>query len=198
MEPSREPRTFDDEFRIARALAMEAYVKVESAMADLLAVLLGTTERKASHVLFRVTNTSARNAILTSLLNESQGDKYDIFWNGQAGGPNQKKLPGLIAVISQLDTTRNSIAHWLPIQTAGVGDTGYKSWEELRPAHYWARDVVFEPITTEGLNEFIRKANYVSSSLAVLYLIIHKPHLMSAAELETWTHRFEQPGFYPP
>jgi hypothetical protein len=195
---AKKPRTEDDELRVARALAIEAYAGVESSLVVLLGRLLGTTNDVAAIVFFRITNTSARNGILEQLLEKAHGDRYDTYWHGQAGEGARRRIPGLFALILQLDTRRNEIVHWHP--TASVSSTGER-WEDLRPAYHWARLTHLKPITTSDLDEFTQKAKFVQASIFAFCMFTTKPDVWAKASgvgPETWTHTFEQPVSYPP
>ena len=74
------PRTTDDDLRISRALAIEAYAEVESSLVTLMACLLGITNDLAAIVFFRITNTAARNKILDELLEHRLKDQYETYW----------------------------------------------------------------------------------------------------------------------
>jgi hypothetical protein len=191
-------RTEADELRVARALAIEAYAGVESSLVVLLGRLLGTTNDSAAIVFFRITNTSARNGIIEQLLEQKHGTKYDTYWHGQPGSGGQRRIPGLFALIRQLDSRRNEIVHWHPRQTSSTGDES----DDLVPAYYWARAPHLEPITKPDLNEFIAKANFVQRSIFYFNQFTSKaPEVFLRAygrDLETWTRLFQQPVPYPP
>jgi hypothetical protein len=192
-------RTEDDELRIARALAIEAYAGVESALVVLLGRLLGTTNDLAAIVFFRITNTSARNAIIEQLLKKTHDTKYDTYWHGQAGASGQRRIPGLFALIQQLDNRRNEIVHWH--SRSSSSSTG-EQWDDLAPAYYWARAPHLKSITTPDLNDFIEKANFVQKSIFYFCQFTTKPPDVFlrayGRELETWVNIFQQPATYPP
>jgi len=194
-----EARTEDDELRIARALAIEAYAGVESALVVLLGRLLGTTNDLAAIVFFRITNTSARNGIIEKLLEKAHGPKYDTYWHGQPGAGAQRRIPGLFALIQQLDERRNEIVHWH--SRSSVSSTGDR-WDDLVPAYYWARAPHLKPITTPDLNAYIEKANFAQRSLFYFCQFTTKaPDVFMRAyggEFETWESLFQQPVPYPP
>jgi hypothetical protein len=195
------PRTEDDELRIARALAIEAYAAVESSLVVLLARLLGTANDLAAIVFFRITNTSARNGIIEQLLERAHGTKYDTYWHGQPGAGGQRRVIGLFALIQQLDTRRNEIVHWHP--AASVSSSG-EQWEDLRLPYYWARAPHLKPITTPDLDAFTAKASFVQQSIFYFSQFTTKsPEVFMSAyggkdALETWTRIFQQPVPYPP
>jgi hypothetical protein len=192
-------RTDDDELRVARALSIEAYAGVESALVVLLARLLGTTNDLAAIIFFRITNTSARNGIIEQLLEKAHGASYDTYWHGQPGAGGQRRIPGLFALIQQLDTRRNEIVHWHPrSSSSSLGER----WDDLMPAYYWARAPHLKPITTADLDEFTTKADFVQLSIFHFSQFTSKaPDVFLRAyggELETWTRIFQQPATYPP
>jgi hypothetical protein len=125
-----------NKLRIARALAIEAYAALESALVVLFARLLDTTNDKAAIIFFKITNANARNEILGGLLEETHQSKYHTYWHGQAGAQGQKKITGLLALIPQLDQQRNFIVHWH--QSSTVTSAGEK-WDDLRLPYYWVR-----------------------------------------------------------
>jgi hypothetical protein len=188
-----------DELRIARAVALEAYASVESALVVLLARLLNTTNDLAAIVFFRITNTAARNGIIENLLTKIYEDKYDVYWRGQSGGGSQKRVPGLFALIQQLDTRRNELVHWHP--TSHSSSSGER-WTDLRPAYYWARAPHLNPIKEDELNAFAEKAKFAQKSIFYFTQFISKPpdvfENAYGHPLETWTQIFQQPIPYPP
>jgi hypothetical protein len=192
-------RTADDELRIARALAIEAYAGVESALVVLLGRLLGTTNDLAAIVFFRITNSRATSKIIEQLLEKAHGTKYDTYWHGQPGAGGQRKIPGLFALIRQLNEKRNDIVHWhIRSSSSSTGD----QWDDLTPAYYWTRGHQ-EPITTPDLNAFIEKAKFVQSSIFHFCQFTTKASDVFlrayGGKLETWTRIFEdQPAVYPP
>jgi len=69
-------------FLVERANAIERYAQVEQALSLLFSDLLGTTFDLGGIVFFRVTNASARNAIIESLLEKRHGTTYEAYWHG--------------------------------------------------------------------------------------------------------------------
>jgi hypothetical protein len=184
-----------DEFRIARALSIEAYARIESSFTVLLATLLDTKHDIASIIFFEIVNTRARNKIIQSLITRVHGERFNTYWNGQKGQPDKPNKPGLFSLIQQIDEERNQIVHWHP--TGNSSSTGEK-WEDLRPAYYWARKPNVGPINTSALNRFIQKANFVYRSVDAFWRFIKKPMFFSEVERDAWSHIFEQPVLYPP
>ncbi len=195
----KKPRTEDDELRLARAISIEAYASVESAMVVLLARLLGTTNDLAAIVFFRITNTSARNGIIEQLLEKAHGTKYNNYWHGQPGTGAQRRVPGLFALIQQLDSRRNEIVHW---HSASTSTSLGERWDDLRPAYFWARSPHLKPITTPDLDEFTIRAGFVQRSIFYFVQFTSKTTEVFlrayGGELETWTQIFQQPATYPP
>ncbi|MEX0853393.1 MAG: hypothetical protein WD036_08965 [Bauldia sp.] len=191
-------RTKDDAFRISRALALEAYAKVESELSYLLSAVIGGRHDTAAIIFFKIGNTGARNAIISSLLEHIHGDKYDTYWHGQPGGGGVARVPGLLSLINSLDTRRNEIVHWHPTESVSLGPDGStKHWEDLRPAFFWARGNA-TPIATDDFDEFTAKAQFVEKSLQMLWRIMRSPQKVSEVELQSWTQIFQQPVPYPP
>ena len=140
---------------------------------------------------FRITNSRATSKIIEQLLEKAHGTKYDTYWHGQPGAGGQRKIPGLFALIRQLNEKRNDIVHWhIRSSSSSTGD----QWDDLTPAYYWTRGHQ-EPITTPDLNAFIKKANFVQSSIFHFCQFTTKASDVFlrayGGKLETWTRIFE-------
>ncbi|MEA2871849.1 MAG: hypothetical protein QOH67_1825 [Hyphomicrobiales bacterium] len=187
-------RTDDDEFRIARSIALEAYSDLESSLAYLLGRLLGTTNDRAMIIFSRLTNASARNEILEHLLESVHGAKYDTYWHGQPGSGGQPKILGLFALIRQCDSRRNEVVHW---HVASTSTSDGEHWKDLRSA----RSPDLKPLTTPDLHQFTVKAKFAHLSVFHFTQFTTKTpevFVRSYGALETWTRIFAQPVPYPP
>jgi hypothetical protein len=186
----------DQEFQMARSLAIEAYARLESSLSRLLAALLGTNYSKASIVYFSLLNTRSRNSMFESLIAATHGDKYDVHWNGRAGQPGVPRASGLLALIRLLDDERNQIVHWHTIQDlTGTSTNG----EKLAKPEFWFRDPQGTPnfMGSAELWAFARKAEFVSRSVNMFTLLTSGQHLTEEAK-QTWPQIFQQPVPYPP
>jgi hypothetical protein len=192
IDPRKIPR--DTDMQIARAVAIEEYASVESAMSRVFAALLGTTDRKGSIVFFAIVNTRSRNSILEALLEDKHGKKYDAYWYGEPGSPGKPRTGGLITLIRQLDDLRNHIVHWHPVRQISQSGTS----EALYPPHFWHRAPLADPITHEFLIEFAQKANFVYRSLSMFYFFTTAYDRLSAESQKTWLEIFARPAIYPP
>lgn len=192
-------RTQDDELRVARALAIEHYAKMESVLCVLLANLLGIRHDEAAVVFYRITSADARNSIIKTLIVRAHGDKFKAFWSGSSGAKKTPKLPGMWNFIEALDEERNYIVHWSSssnvLVTPGLPAVFY---EELRPAFHATRLTHLAPIATPQINEFIQRADYAHKLLQMFYVTIKKRKRTDPALPQTWLPIFQQPPMYPP
>jgi hypothetical protein len=130
-----------------------SYARVTLSSAGAVVGALARGEERTAIVFFRITNTSARNAIVEQLLKKTHDTKYDTYWHGQAGASVQRRIPGLFALIQQLDNRRNEIVHWH--SRSSSSSTGER-WDDLAPAYYWARAPHLPP-RTWGLSASVAK-----------------------------------------
>jgi hypothetical protein len=180
--------------QVARALAIEEYANLESALSRLLANLLGTSFAKASIVFFSLLNTRARSAMFESLIAAVHGDKYRTFWLGQRGQPGIPRTNGLLALIRQVDQERNHVVHWHTIQASD------RSSEQLMMPEFWFRDPYNAEPTSIGVPElqaFIAKTSFVARSV-VMFAMFTSGDLRPADVAQTWSQIFQQPVSYPP
>jgi hypothetical protein len=183
-----------DKMHTSRALAIEAYAKMEFALCRLLALLLGTSEKKSSIIFYTITSSRARNTIIKAMLSETFGDKYDVYWFGHPGTPGKPKTGGLMTLIRQLDSARNDIVHWQTI--VNHADSSQPRYE-LRPGHFWHRGLFENSITSEELIEFSKKADFVVCSILMFENYQSRRDLTPEA-LKTWPQIFGHPALYPP
>ena len=101
-------------FLVERARAIDSYARVEHSLSSLFADLLGTHRDIGGIVFFKITNASARNAMIESLLEKKHGATYEAFWSGIPNTPNKR---GLFTLVRQLDQTRNEIIHWTTVNS---------------------------------------------------------------------------------
>lgn len=180
-----------------RATAIEQYAKMESALAQLLAHLAGTSEQVASIIYFTIISTRARNTIIAKLLNVRHGTKFDVHWHGCPGKPGQPKTSGLLALIRQTDEQRNNIVHWRTTQRISGGMT---LDDELVMPDFWYRAPDSRPdnITVLTLEKFILKTEFVLRSINMFTWAMSRPQRVTPDALKTWHEIFQQPALYPP
>jgi len=183
----------DINMMVARIGAVESYAKLEQALCRLFASLIGAPIDKAAIVFYRLTNTHSRNAIFEALLAKAHGDRYDTYWYG-----TQKN--GLITLVRQLDGRRNEIVHWHGMTNIEFSGETYTASERLVPPNVWAGSAA--AISTEDLNEFIRKADFTSRSISMFDWITTQSGTLIGQGFDTtrdtWLRIFEQPVSYPP
>jgi hypothetical protein len=158
---------------------------------------MNTTHAIASIVFFKITNSIARNTIISDLLNQCHDEKYDIFWHGKPGKGGTKAVIGLLGQIVTLDAKRNHIVHWHTNQHLASIKGHARRWEDLRPAFWWARGEQ-SPISTEELNKFIEHAEFVEKMLHAFWSFLRYRDKFIATEGPAWSQVFEQPVPYPP
>lgn len=184
----------DSNMLIARAKALEEYALLESALAQLLSTLLGTTAQKASIVFFAIFNSRSRNQILETLLEVAHKNQYDTYWYGEPGSLGKPKTGGLFTLIHQLNEERNRIVHWHPVQKIDGGKSSF----ELMPPKFWHRGPARASITVDTLTEFKNKANFVYRSVNMFYLFTTPEFSVPDDARDTWRDIFGRPAIYPP
>ena len=93
--PTDQERQQIASLRIARALAIEHYARLEHSLCSLFAILLSSPIDKAAIVFFKLSNFRARNSIISELFDKHFRGRYDAFWNGTPHNNKQDKKPGL-------------------------------------------------------------------------------------------------------
>jgi hypothetical protein len=194
IEDIRDPR-----FQMARGLAIEAYTNVERSLAYVFHHFLEAPLDRSNIVFFRIINSRSRIAILSDLLNKKYRSKFDLYWHGQPGTNDEKRLPGLFTFIQHLDDRRNEIVHWHTVFEYGRDESTGRpaNREELRPHLYWSKDIKGAWITKERLREFSAKAEFVGDSIWMFYRVMAKDNV-NEADIPTWLQIFQQPPLYPP
>src|ERR1022692_1470684 len=127
----------------ARGKAIQGYAQLERSLCSLLVAVGDVSWKVAVTIFYKITNTSARNAILEKLLHQKCGQKYNQFWNPY------------VAELRQIDLRRNAIVHWLAagnvlMNSENVLITGVT----LIPPASVVLDKSSEHITTRDLVEF--------------------------------------------
>ena len=149
-EIGKYPPVNQDQFLALRANAIQAYANLEMSLTILFANLLGIPIDIAGLVLFRITNTHARNRILSDLHSKKQGTKYDLFWNS------------LLSFIRALDQRRNEIVHWHVVNTVNLAlDHKDAARLSLAPPTGWATQSPAS-IAEKELQDFIRRCEFAS------------------------------------
>jgi hypothetical protein len=169
--------------RTARALAIEEYAKLESALSGLLAHLLETTQAKASIVFYSLLNSRARNLMFQSLITARHGDKYDIHWFGQPGERGARRIPGLFVLIDQLNEERNRIVHWQIVRSADQISA------QLMMPEFWLRDPTNPSpriIDVPELGAFIQKVSFVSGSIQMFVAFNTQAVARSRISVTVW------------
>jgi hypothetical protein len=182
------------DLKIARADAIHNYAALEQSLCTLFGRLLGTTDPLAGIVFFRIVATRSRNDMIEALLEKRFGEQYDIYWHGVPGSPGVLKQTGLLALIKQLDTTRNFIVHWAIAVHIGDGP----ATQSLIPPNIWNYVDDRRSLTVADLQEFSKKASFVARSLNMFNFWIFDAPTRKMEIEEAWREIFQQPCTYPP
>lgn len=181
------------DLKIARADAIHEYVSVEQALSGLLAALLEISNDQAGIIFFNVIASRSRDKIMEGLLSARFGEKYNSYWDGTPGSSGVKGVPGLFALLQQLTTTRNFIVHWAVAINVGEGPIT----ESLIPPNVWGFITDKRFLSVQDLEEFSKKANFVSKSLHI-FKLFSTGQWPDGAWPGPWHEIFQQPCTYPP
>ncbi len=142
-------------------------------------------------------NTRARTVALKQLLRMKHGAKYDAHWHGKPGSPGKPKKSGLFALIRQTDDHRNKIVHW---RTTAVIENGVEKDDQLVMPDFWYRSAgeAPEPVTTQALEHFILKTEFVHRSINMFVWAQDPRRPLPPGTREEWEEIFAQPAIYPP
>jgi hypothetical protein len=184
------------EMATARGAAIGAYGLVEQALAALCATLMDTDKGVIGIVFFRITSSWQRNHAIELLLKKKFGNEFDAYWHGLPGQPGRPKTSGLMALIRNLDETRNQIAHWTDaVNISGRDEDGILIRDNaLQPPNIWAEMTELRQLKISDLLEFIAKARFVSASISQFSIF---PRMPPSAQ-NTWREILQQPCTYPP
>lgn len=178
-------------FLVERARAINGYATVEQAVSNLFADLLGTSYELGGIVFFRITNASARNAIIETLLKKKYGATFDAFWSGVPNTPHRK---GLFTLIRQLDQRRNEIVHWTTVTQIGTTQTLVL----MRPVFWAFQEAAPQSITTDDMAEFTAKASFTARAIN-MFSVFARGALDDHPDLrQTWHDICQRPCIYPP
>jgi hypothetical protein len=179
------PPVNQDQFLALRAIAIQAYANLEMSLAILFAALLGILVDLAGLVLFRITNTHARNRILDDLQSKKHGTTYDTFWNS------------LISFIRTLDQRRNEIVHWHVVQNINLAlDHKEAASLSLAPPTGWTTQSAAS-ISDNDLSDFIQRCEFASRLITMFRGVVHEPAIPDDVR-ETWLPIFARAVTYPP
>jgi hypothetical protein len=184
-EMGKYPPVNEGQFLGLRAVAIQAYANLEMSLTALFAGLLGIQTDLAGLVLFRITNTHARNRILDDLHHKKQGTTYDLFWKS------------LLSSIRYLDQRRNEIVHWHVVQTINLG-LAHKDAARLAlaPPTGWTTQSDAQ-ISENELNDFIQRCDFTHRLTNMFSWVLYHAE-PSADQREPWLKVFQQPITYPP
>jgi hypothetical protein len=150
-------------------------------------------------VFFKITNANSRDKIIESLLKKTFGNKYRMYWHG-----DDKGNKGIFHHLRSLAQDRNSIVHWSIVnwldgqpKTEPGPEVG--EWL-LVPPNWWDRGPEKPSLSTDDLNEFAAKADFISHSIFMFHEInFHQlSGLLGETSLQSWREIFAQPCSYPP
>ncbi|MGY8683081.1 hypothetical protein Q2941_35705 [Bradyrhizobium sp. UFLA05-153] len=99
----------------ARGKAIQAYANLEQSFATLFAGLSDTSIRTAAIVLFRITNSDARNKILEKLFRQKFQEELKEF------------RKSLFSQLRPIDIERNEIVHWNAACHMGLDEDGQET-----------------------------------------------------------------------
>ena len=170
-------------FMVARGTAIESYSRIEQALVELFAHLIGTSPDYAGIPFFRINNARARNAIIEKLLKKRHGATFNLFWNSLLNGKHG---------LNVLDGERNEIVHWGML--AIFGKSNKLKGVKLIPQNYWDRNSNTPKKTTVEMWQFISKCKFFSRALDMLRYVAaaQKP------EHPAWRDICQLPIVYPP
>lgn len=179
------PPVNQDQFLALRANAIQAYANLEMSLTVLFAALLSIPLDLAGLVLFRITNTHARNRILDDLQSKKHGTTYETFWNS------------LISFIRALDQRRNEIVHWHVVQNIDLArDHKEAASLSLAPPTGWMTQSTASLLEND-LSDFIQRCDFASRLITMFRGVLHAPSIPDDVR-ETWLKIFAQSVTYPP
>ena len=189
-----QPATNELPFLVERARAIELYAQVEQSLCHLFSDLLGAPWDFGGIVFFRITNTSARNAILDALLTKRFGTTYEHHWNGIPNTPNKK---GLFTLLRQIDSRRNEIVHWHSVTNVHVEAGAAISTLALMRPNAWSFPADITYIGVAQMQEFSALASFVARSVNMFTAYAAGRLAHSGAE-QAWRDICQRPCTYPP
>ncbi len=181
----------DVPLQISRANAINAYASVEKSLCRIFGHLLTTELNLAAIVFYSITNTHSRNRIIDELLEKRYGTTYEAYWNGI---PDTHNKHGMFKIIRQLDQRRNEIVHW----HIGFHPDDIPRLGLTKPSIYPLIEPNSPSISVQDLNQFVEKADFVSRSLTIFYVLISSPIVSEEEALQPLQEIFQQPASYPP
>lgn len=168
---------------------------IEQNLNSLFANLLQSTPQLAGIVFYRITNTSSRNAVIESLIEQRHGSKYEAYLNGIPNTPNRK---GLFSLIRQLDQRRNEIVHWHTLHDVVMDAGKTTSTLYLTKPNAWSFPTEVQKITVEDMQAFCEKATFTAKSIAHFDLTAAGWITDETALRDAWIEICQQPCIYPP
>jgi len=178
-----------DEFWNLRGHAIDAYAKLEHALARLFATVIGGKPRIAGAIFFRIVNTNSRNSIIEDILKIHLGSKFALFRNS------------LIRFLSRLDKERNKIVHWEVTKILETKPQMHVALT-LEPRSLTYGFGKRESITADSLADFIAQCDFVSNLVEMFDQVIlgGRPYLIKISEddRDAMLDIFLQPIEYPP
>ena len=144
---------------VARSLAIETYATLEQSLSRLFGHLSDTSDPVAATVFFRLTNSQSRLAILDRLMRLKHGDQHRPFFNS------------LVKMLRPMDSQRNEIVHWHPVQVVGGG---VSRWE-LNPPGSWltSADGIGTPVHDDAsLSAFATKCDWLSRATNIFTWVL--------------------------
>jgi len=177
------PAVNQDVFLVSRAVAIQAYAKLEQSLSMLFSLWLGTPPEIGGLVFFRITSKHAINRILDDLKTKRLQDEYNLFWNS------------FLSFIRTLDHRRNEIVHWHTVNNIDLS-VAYESASKLSlaPPTGWATKSSAS-LNESDLADFIAKCDF-ASGLVVMFFGVQSQK--SGDINEAWRDIFQQPIAYPP
>lgn len=170
----------EDNFLVARALAIQAYAEVERSLCWMFGFLIEVDDNVAGIIFYRMVNSRSRLAVIEDLKKLRWGDKYDAYFRS------------VIRALKPLDQERNQIVHWhgqpwhMPERSRG----GY-----LRPANFSAGGDIEKWIDPEQLIEFAYKCDFYARSINMMVFTEALPIPISEDPSQ---YILQQPAAYPP
>jgi hypothetical protein len=185
-------RGAEDQFWAIRGHAIQAYANLEQALCRLFAMLSGMDDRTAAIIFFRITNTSARNAIIERLFRGKFQTLFNLFRNS------------LMADLHPIDSQRNEIVHWNVTNQIDHDSSGNMVVEVIMqpPTFITAASPDAPRRNTKDLIDFITKCSFYAQLITMFHVTLDDrsttAHNLSEDAVKTWRGIFLQPITYPP
>lgn len=166
-----------------RGHSINTYASLEHALSYLMSEFSGLPKDVANLIFFSVVNTQTRLRILNELQTKKYGAKLSSFW------------ASLEKHLIKLTGTRNDIVHWTIV---GSYHGNSKQKLVLRPPDYGTPHGKSKELTSNDLEQFIRKCYFVERHCRWLEIWLRDNDFREKKEGKVWEEIFSRPITYPP